>query len=117
LPVTLAATANRSRFVRAARKLIPTAFEDIGAVAVEFAFQRSAEQQRDAARARLEALAGGLHEAQARIASLNADLPAAEEIACGAQRTPSISVSVSNATGWVFLLSGRCEVRESGRTN
>jgi hypothetical protein len=36
--------------------------EDIGAVAVEFAFQMSAEQQRDAARARLEALAGELHD-------------------------------------------------------
>jgi hypothetical protein len=56
--------------------------EDIGVVAVAFAFafQRSAEQQRDAAWARLEVLAGELGEARAGIASLNAELRAAEEI-------------------------------------
>jgi hypothetical protein len=42
--------------------------------------KRSAEQQRDAASARLEALASELRAAQTRIASLNAELRAAEEI-------------------------------------
>jgi hypothetical protein len=80
LPVTLAATGEEEPIRQGGAEADSHRVDDIGAVAVEFASQRSAEQQRDAARARLEALAGELHEAQARLASLNPDLRAAEEI-------------------------------------
>jgi hypothetical protein len=42
--------------------------------------KRSAWQQRDAAWARLDAIASELHGAEARIASLNEELPLADEV-------------------------------------
>jgi hypothetical protein len=80
LPMTLAATGEEGPTRQGGTEADSHPVEDIGAVAAAFAFQRSAEQQRDAAWARLEALAGQLREARAGIASLNAGLRAAEEI-------------------------------------
>jgi hypothetical protein len=80
LPVTLAGMGEAEPIRQGGTEAVSHRVDDMGPVAVAFAFQRSAEQQRDAAWARLEALAGELHGAQARIASQSAELRAAEEI-------------------------------------
>jgi hypothetical protein len=80
LPVTLAGMGEEETIRRGGAEADSYRIEDRGAVAVAFAFQRGAEQQRGAAWAHLDALAGELRGAWSRGASQNAELRAAEGV-------------------------------------
>jgi hypothetical protein len=80
VPVTLAGMGEEEPIRRGGTGAVSHRVEDIGAVAVAFAFQRAQISRERQPGARLEALGGEVHEAQARIASLIAELRAAEAI-------------------------------------
>jgi hypothetical protein len=80
LPVTLAGMGEGERIRRGGTEAVPHRVGGMGPWQWRLRSKGCAGQQRDAAWARLEALAGESHEAQARIAALIAELRGAEGI-------------------------------------